>query len=212
MRRLIAPLLLALPALLLSISPSVAEEGVYRAGVDFDIIGQPVPAGSDGKVEVVEMFWYGCPHCYEFEPLLEDWLENKPENVEFVRIPAIFNNPRWKLHAQAYYTAEVLGILEKFHKPFFNALHRDRLRMNDKASVAQFFERMDVDAKTFEETFESFAVQTKVRRAADLTRRYGITGVPAMIVNGKYRSDGTKARSYERLLDIVESLVKQEAS
>lgn len=208
MRRLFVSALLAFGAML-AVSTATAEE--YQAGSDYEVISPAMPAAGNGKVEVVELFWYGCPHCYQFEPILQQWLKHKPANVEFVRIPAIFNNPRWKLHAHAYYTAEVLGVLEQFHKPFFDAIHQDRLRMNNQREIREFFLRIGVEGDTFDSTFESFAVQAKVRRAADLTRQYGISGVPSMVINGKYRSDGPMAKSYERLLRIVESLVARES-
>ncbi len=208
MRKLSAVFFLTLAALCLS-GISSAEE--FSAGQDYKTISPAVPAAAPGKVQVVELFWYGCPHCYDFDPVLDGWLEDKPANVEFVRIPAIFNNPRWKLHAQAYYTAEVLEIVDKFHKPFFDAIQKNRQRMASKEEIAQFFDRMDVDAKTFDDAFESFAVQAKVRRAADLTRQYGIDGVPAIIVNGKYMTEGGMAKSYERLIRIIEALIARES-
>lgn len=208
MRKLSAVFFLTLAALCMS-GISSAEE--FSAGQDYKTISPAVPAAAPGKVQVVELFWYGCPHCYDFDPVLDGWLEDKPANVEFVRIPAIFNNPRWKLHAQAYYTAEVLEIVDKFHKPFFEAIQKNRQRMASKEEIAQFFDRMDVDAKTFDDAFESFAVQAKVRRAADLTRQYGIDGVPAIIINGKYMTEGGMAKSYERLIRIIEALIARES-
>lgn len=208
MRKLSAAFFLALAALCLS-SVSVAEE--FVAGQDYALVSPPVPAAGPGKVQVVEMFWYGCPHCYDFDPVIDGWLEDKPANVEFVRMPAIFNNPRWKLHAQAFYTAEVLEILDKFHKPFFEAVQKRHQRMATKEEIGQFFEQLDVDAATFNDTFDSFAVEAKVRRAADLTRQYGIDGVPHVIVNGKYRTDGPMAKSYERLIRVMESLIAKES-
>ena len=206
-RRLFIGLMLILPALALA---DTAQQ--YTAGEDYTLITPAQPGGSDGKVQVVEMFWYGCPHCYEFEPMLRDWEKNKSTNVEFIRIPTIFNNPRWQLHAGAYYTAEVLGVMDKFHTPFFDAIHARNQRMGSKEEIREFFAGIGVDNKTFDETFDSFAVQAKVRRAADLTRKYGITGVPAMVVNGKYVADGPKAKSYENMLRIVNALVEKEAS
>lgn len=205
-RRLFLGLMLILPALAMAVS---AQE--YTAGEDYSLITPAQPGGSDGKVQVVELFWYGCPHCYEFEPMLRDWEKNKPGNVEFIKLPAIFNNPRWQLHAGAFYTAEVLGVMDKFHTPFFDAIHAGNRQMGSKEDVREFFAGIGVDAKTFDETFDSFAVQTKVRRAADLTRKYGISGVPAMVVNGKYVADGPKAKSYENMLNIVNALVKKES-
>lgn len=206
-RRLFLGLMLILPALALAES---AQE--YTAGEDYTLITPAQPGGSDGKVQVVELFWYGCPHCYEFEPMLRDWEKNKPANVEFIKLPAIFNNPRWQLHAGAFYTAEVLGVLDKFHTPFFDAIHAGNKHMSSKEDVREFFVSIGVDGKSFDETFESFAVQAKVRRAADLTRKYAISGVPAMVVDGKYLVDGQKAKSYDNMLRIVSALAKKESS
>lgn len=208
-RRLFLGLLMALPLLGLS-AKIVAQE--YTAGEDYGLVSPAQPGGSDGKVQVVEMFWYGCPHCFEFEPTVHDWEKSKPENVEFIRIPAIFNNPRWQLHAGAFYTAEMLGVMDKFHTPFFNAIHLNKQHMASKEEIRDFFAGIGVDGKTFDETFDSFAVQTKVRRAADLSRKYGISGVPSMIVNGKYVVDGPKAKGYENMVHIVNALVKKEAA
>lgn len=210
MRRLIAPLLLAVATMFMAAAPASAAD-MLQPGKDYELISPPLPTDGNGKVQVVEMFWYGCPHCYEFEPRLEHWVKNKPANVEFVRIPAIFNNPTWKLHAQTYYTAEVLGILDQFHEAFFDAIHKQRLRMNTRDSIRKFFEQFGIDNKTFTDTFDSFAVQAKVRRAADLTQKYGISGVPTIVVNGKYRTDGPMAKSYEHLLQIVNALIAKES-
>ncbi len=208
-RRLFLGLLLALPAL--GMSANIAAQP-YTAGEDYSLVSPAQPGGSDGKVQVVEMFWYGCPHCFEFEPTLRDWEKNKPENVEFIKMPAIFNNPRWELHAAAFYTADMLGVMDKFHTPFFNAIHLKKERMRSKEEIREFFAGIGVDGKTFDDTFDSFAVQTKVRRAADLSRKYGISGVPSLVVNGKYVVDGPKAKSYENMVRIVNALVEKEAA
>ncbi len=208
-RRLFLGLLLALPAL--GMSANIAAQP-YTAGEDYSLVSPAQPGGSDGKVQVVEMFWYGCPHCFEFEPTLHDWEKSKPENVEFIRMPAIFNNPRWELHAATFYTADMLGVMDKFHTPFFNAIHLNKERMSTKEEIREFFAGIGVDGKTFDDTFDSFAVQTKVRRAADLSRKYGISGVPSLVVNGKYVVDGPKAKSYENMVRIVNALVEKEAA
>ncbi len=208
-RRLFLGLVLGLTALGMTAHVSAQS---YTAGEDYSLISPPQPGGSEGKVQVVELFWYGCPHCFEFEPTLRDWEKSKPEHVEFVKIPAIFNSPSWQLHAGAFYTAEVLGVMDKFHSPFFSAIHTGNQRMRSKEEIQEFFGGIGVDAKTFEDTFDSFAVQAKVRRAADLTRKYGISGVPSMVVNGKYVVDGPKAKSYENMVRIVNALVEKEAA
>jgi len=199
--------LLLLPTLALAAGASGKD---YAVGEDYALVTPALPGGSDGKVQVVELFWYGCPHCFKFETYVHDWEKSKPENVEFIRIPAIFNNPSWRLHAGAYYTAELLGVMDKFHTPFFNVIHIDRKRMTSKDEIRDFFAGIGVDNKTFDETFDSFAVQSKVRRAADLSRKYGISGVPSMVVDGKYRVDGPMAKSFDNMLRIVNALVQKE--
>lgn len=164
----------------------------------------------DTKTEVVEMFWYGCPHCFDFEPNLQKWLARKPKGVNFVRIPAVFN-PTWSLHARAYYTAEVLGVLDKTHEALFDAMHLKKQKMATADELADFFAKYGVKKDTFLATFNSFTVDAKVRRAIDLTKRYGIEGVPSMIVNGKYRTSGTLAGGKEGMLQVVDHLIKQEA-
>jgi thiol:disulfide interchange protein DsbA len=184
-----------------------ADEPSYSEGIDYAVIADPQPVADDGTVEVVELFWYGCPHCYDFEPYLKGWLKTKPAKVKFVRIPAIFNNPLWQLHATAFYTAEVLGIGDKIHDDLFNAIHRDGKPMRTREELADFFAKYGVSKEEFNNTFDSFTVQVKVQRAADLTRKYEITGVPSLIVNGKYRLMGA---TFEDNLKILDYLVKKE--
>ncbi len=199
-------------ALLLPLTATIARADTYTEGQQYALIPAPQPTTAPpGKVEVVELFWYGCPHCYAFEPYLKEWLKHKPANAYFVRIPAIFNSPLWRLQATAYYTAEVLGILDKIHEPLFDAIHKYNIPLNTEDQLADFFAKYGVDKKQFHDTFNSFAVQAKVNRAAELTRLYGISGVPSIVVAGKYRTDGPMAKSYETLLNVVNYLVAKEA-
>lgn len=183
-----------------------------QPGHDYAEIDPPVAVATNGKVQVVELFWYGCPACYNVEPHLESWLKSKPEHVEFVRLPAIFNNPVWALHAQAYYTAEDLGVLEQFHAPFFHAIHRFKRPMNTEAQIRDFFVEIGVKADDFTSSFNSFSVQTRVRQAADMTRRYGINGVPSLAVNGRYLVDGPMAGTYEKMFATINTLSVREAA
>lgn len=189
---------------------ALAADGL-KAGEDYAVISPAVSMAGNDKIQVVELFWYGCPACYKLEPHLEEWLKNKPEHVEFVRLPAIFNNPAWVLHARAYYTAEALGIVEDFHAPFFHAMHRFGKRMQSEAEIRDFFVSAGVTAENFDKNFSSFAVESRVRRAADLTRQYGIGGVPALAINGKYVVDGPMAKTYENMFATVNKLAEQEA-
>lgn len=195
---------------LLLISAPLLAAG-FTEGVDYQRITPPQAGAEPGKVQVTELFWYGCPHCYQFDPYVEKWLKNKPEHVEFSHMPAIFTNNIWQLHAAAYYTAEVLGVVEKIHTPFFEAMHRDKRRMDSMDDLAQLFaDHAGISTEQFNKTMASFAVQSKARRAADMTRRYKITGVPNIVVNGKYRVDGPMAKTYDNLLRIVDFLIEKE--
>lgn len=186
-------------------------------GFEYHPVKQVQPTSTGGKVEVVELFWYGCGHCYRFEPSLHKWVTGKvPEGAKFVRVPAIFN-PAWAFHAQVYYTAETLGVTEKIHQPLFDAIHKQRRKINTLDAAADFFAEHGVSKDDFRNTFNSFIVQSRVRRAEQLTDASGITGVPSMVVNGKYRTDGksatfndTHADPHEKMLEVVEFLVAKE--
>lgn len=198
---------------LLFLAPAMAmaaAEPEFNEGIDYQPLSRALPVAGDGTVEVVELFWYGCPHCYHFEPHLKGWLKRKPSKVNFIRIPAIFNSPEWQLHATAFYTAEALGKGEQIHTPMFDAIHQKNRPLRNRQQLMEFFAEQGVSSEDFNNTFDSFAVQAKVQRAADLTRKYEVSGVPTVIVNGKYRTDGPMATSYENLVKIIDHLVRQE--
>lgn len=198
---------------LLFLVPAVSlatNEPEYNEGIDYQLLTRAQPSATDGSVEVVELFWYGCSHCYRFEPHLKGWLKKKPSKINFVRVPAIFNNPEWQLHANAFYTAEALGVSDKMHSAIFEAIHQKNRPLRTRQQLAEFFAEQGVNTDDFNNTFDSFTVQAKVQRAADLTKKYEINGVPTMIINGKYRTDGPMATNYENLIKIVDHLVRQE--
>ena len=151
----------------------------------FTTLKDPVPTETPGKIEVAEFFWYGCIHCYRLEPLLETWVPKLPADVHFRRIPAVFN-PRWGHDGAIFYAFEALGVLEKLHRPFFDAIHRDRLKTDDPAALEEWLKKNGIDTKKFEATVKSFGVQSKVKRAAQLTAASRIDGTPALAVQGRY--------------------------
>ncbi|MBD3609616.1 MAG: thiol:disulfide interchange protein DsbA/DsbL [Gammaproteobacteria bacterium] len=167
------------------------------------------PTSSGNKIEVVEMFWYGCPHCNQFEPFINSWKKRQQADVAFKRIPAIFN-ARWELHARAYFTAEVLGVLDKVHTPMFDAIHKQKKTLATQAALAELFARHGVDKSQFNRSFRSFAVNSKVNWAKKLTKSYQIDGVPTMVVAGKYRTSASLAGGHQQVLNVVDDLVKQE--
>lgn len=161
------------------------------------------------KMKVVEVFGYTCPHCYNLEPSLHEWLKTKPKNVVFERMPVIFNNPNWIFLGKVYYTLEELGILDKAHEAYFHAIHRDKLQMYTVEQLAAFFVKYGAKEAEFIATFNSFKVDQLTRKAHRLTREYGIEGVPAIIVNGKYRTDVPMAGGHEELWEVVDKLTKK---
>ena len=198
--------------------PAAAQEWKYEEGTHFVrmVPTQPTVGGAD-KIEVAEIFWYGCNHCYDFETYIGRWLENKPANVRFVRIPAVWN-PLVKLHAQLYYTEEVLvknGKIanpERFRAAVFAEYHRRGNRMASESSIQAIFERFDVSAEEFSSTWNSFEVSQKLRVAQDLARRYSISSVPTIVVNGKYRTGAAEAGGYPPLMELIDELVAREAA
>jgi protein dithiol oxidoreductase (disulfide-forming) len=160
-----------------------------------------------GKIEVIEFFWYGCIHCYNFEPPLEGWLKKLPSDVQFRRVPAVFNE-RWALDAAIFYTFEALGVVDKVHRPFFDAIHRDRLRTENPAALAAWLQKQGIDPQKFNDTMKSFGVQGKTRRAAMLTGAYKIDGTPAMAVQGRYTVSADQGGSPEGMLQSVSNLVE----
>lgn len=186
-----------------------ADEPAFQAGTDYELVRAAQPAAAAGRVEVAEIFQYGCGGCAQFEPHLHAWEESKPEYVDLIRIPAVWNAVG-ELHARAFYTAEALGVLEEIHAPFFHAFHVEGNRLETEAKLRVFFARHGVDAQTFDATFASFAVHTKVQRAKELVTRFGVGETPTVIVAGKYLTRAGLARSYPRWFEIVDALAVRE--
>ena len=177
---------------------------------------QPTVGGAD-KIEVAEIFWYGCPHCFTFEPAINSWAEKIPANARFVRIPAVWN-PLARLHGRLYYTEEVLARngkladMEAFHAAVFNEFHRKSNRLTSEGAIQKMFEGFGVSQDDFLNAWNSFEVNQKIRVADDLVRRYNVTGVPAVVINGKYRTGAgpNEAGSVRTLLEVMDELVVRE--
>jgi len=182
----------------------------YVAGTHYMEIANPVNTGDSSKVEVIEAFWYGCSHCFRFEPLITNWEENKPDDVDFVRFPALWNN-LMKIHAQVYYAAEVLDAVDVLHEPIFNAINVERNMLQNEGQISELFAEHGVTQEDFDRTFNSFSVRTKVNQAEARMQDYGIRSTPNMIVNGKYLiTTGENVRTQQEMLDVVDFLVEKE--
>lgn len=198
-------------------TPSAPAEWKYKEGQHYAkmVPTQPTVGGAD-KIEVAEFFWYGCAHCYDFETYINRWLETKPANVRFVRVPAVWN-PLVKLHAQLYYTEEVLaknGKIadpEQFRAAVFAEYHRRGNRLASEDAILALFEKHGVSADDFANTWKSFEVSQKLRVAQDLARRYSIASVPAVVVNGKYRTGAGEAGGYPPLMELIDELILRES-
>jgi len=199
MNRLI-PVLLAL-FLALPLSAASQQPSPYTQ------VNPPQPVEANGKIEVLEFFWYGCIHCYNLEPHIETWLKTLPPDVAFRRVPAVFNE-RWAHDAAIYYTLEAMGLLDKLHKPLFDAIHKNRLRTDSQAAFSEWLQKNGVDAKKFMDTMKSFGVQSKARRAMQQTVAYKIDGTPAMAVSGRYTVSAEQAKTQQGMLQVVSKLVE----
>lgn len=189
---------------------AIAMPLAYVEGVHYKPTAKRLATSDKDIVEVVEMFSYSCPHCFRFEPQVMEWKKTLPENVKFVQVPAIFRDS-WLQLAKVYYTAEKMGELEKLQPLIFNAIHVDKRRLQTEDQLLDFVAEQGVDREVFAKEMKSMSVTRKVKEALLLSQTSGITGVPSMIVNGKYIVDGPMAGSMEDVLKVVDFLIQQES-
>ena len=189
----------------------VAQAEDFKPDVDYDIVKPAQPTSDPDKIEVMEFFWYGCPHCFHFEPELNAWIKTKPASVNFVRQPAVFNE-HWAAHAKAFFTAETLGVLDKIHADLYDAIQNKKEELESEDDLAKFFKAHGVAEEDFHKAYKSFAVDSKMRQANNLAPKYGITGTPSIVVNGKYLVSPGKAKSFPRMLEITNWLIKKESA
>jgi thiol:disulfide interchange protein DsbA len=166
-------------------------------------------SSSPDKIEVAEVFWYGCPHCYDLEPVIEDWARRQADDVSFVRIPVMWS-PGHEIHARLFYTAQALGKLDEIHPAVFRAFHIERNLLQDEDEIRKLFGKFGVSAEEFNKTFRSFAVESQLQRARAFMTRYRVKAVPLLVVNGKYVIDGPEIKSRDQQLAVVDELVLRE--
>jgi len=196
-----------LAALMLLLSTSVMADP--QVGIEFDRTTQVIPTDNPAKIEVMEIFWYGCPHCYHLEPQLAAWVKKLPGDVYFKRVPGL-PRPDWAPMAKAYYAMETLGLLEKLHTPLFEAIHKQRvLRPNDDAGTIDWLTKQSgLDRKKVEEAYNSFSINTKLNRAAQIFRASGATGVPSLVIDGKYITSSTMAGGNVEALKTADYIIE----
>lgn len=186
-----------------------AADVPLEAGKTYVELTNPVAVSVPGKIEVVELFWYGCPHCYAFEPTINPWVEKLPSDVNFRRIPAMFGGP-WDAHGQLFLTLEAMGVEHKVHNAVFEAIQKQGKRLTKPEEMADFVATQGVDKDKFLATFNSFAIQGQIKQAKELAQKYGVQGVPTMIVNGKYRFDLGTTGGPEATLNVADQLIAKE--
>ncbi len=204
MKQLTRMLLLGL-ALGLVMSPVIARD--FEEGVNYERIEPQPPVGKPGdKIEVLEFFMWLCPHCYRLEPHMQAWLKHKADDIEFIQVPAMFGGPA-NLHVKVFYALQAMGELDRVHEAFFKEIHEKRNRLRDQDAVEAFLREQGVDIDKFRQAMNSFAVAAHANRAAALLRRYGIRGVPALVVDGRYKSG--KGLDYKDMPVLVDYLAER---
>jgi protein dithiol oxidoreductase (disulfide-forming) len=190
---------LAAAAALLSLAFAANAQQPYA------VLQPPQPTEGGGKVEVLEFFWYGCPHCYHLESEVNAWLKKKPGDVVFKRVPAASGG--WEPLASVFYSLEAMGLLEQYHQKVFDAIHKDGQNLGNKNVREKWLKANGIDVAKYEEVEKSFGVTTKVQRAKQLTSAYRIDSVPRLVVNGKYYTSGEQAGSTDKIFPIVDQLI-----
>lgn len=204
MKKLFSALMVAL---LLPIASAWAQD--YSDGNGYTTIKNPVRTANPDKIEVVEIFWYGCPHCYSLDPITQAWKKTIADDVDFKYMPAVFGR-NWLAHAKAFHVADILGVEEKLHADLFNAIHQERKPMNSEDELAEFFTNYGVSEDEFRKQYNSFAVNSRLSQADAKIRAYGARGVPGLIVNGKYLVTAATAGGNNNIYSVVDYLIEQE--
>jgi thiol:disulfide interchange protein DsbA len=190
----------------LMLNQACAADG-FQEGVHYQTLSKPVVTSDSSKVEVLELFWYGCPHCDSLDPALKAWVQKLPSDVNFVRMPVVFGRS-WEMHARMFWVAKNLGLLETIHEPLFNAIHREGQRLQRVDEVIDFFERLGADSAVVKRELDGFATESALRLADARVRAYGIQGVPALVVNGRYVTGVSQAGGESQLFALLNELIE----
>jgi thiol:disulfide interchange protein DsbA len=208
MQRFASWLRLVTALIWLSVSVTAAAQ---VAGKDFQLINPPQPTESGNKIEVIEFFSYACPHCHSLQPSLATWLKRKPADVEFRRIPAVFQD-NWIPFARIFYTLDAMGLVDKLHHDVFAAIHDQRVRLQEPKVLFDWVASKGVDKQKFIDTYNSFSVQSRTQRATDVTRRYNVPFTPAIVVDGRYLTGPSmtatgNAVDYDRFFKVLDQII-----
>ena len=207
--RWLAGTALAVSALMALLPSPTANAENWVEGTHYEVLPFPVKTPNADQVEVVELFWYGCPHCFRLEPAVESWKATIDGSVDFKQVPAVLGRS-WEPHARAFWTAKALNVSDKVHQPIFNAIHLERQRLVREDDVRELFARYGVSEGDFNSAWRSFGVESRLKQTESRINAYGIDGVPAFIVNGKYRITETTAGGQAQLFNVINYLIEKE--
>lgn len=188
---------------------SAAAFAAPTAGKDYLEIKPAQPTDSGSKIEVVEVFSYMCPHCNDFEPKISAWVKQLPPDTQFRRMPVVFGRASWEMLARSYYALEALGEIEKIHPKIFAAIHEDNVILQQRDVLVDWMEKQGIDRKKFGGAYDSFSMSGKIQRSNQRAQSYGISGVPSLVIDGKYMISTTQSGNYENMLKTADELLKQ---
>ncbi len=187
---------------------SVVAFAAPTAGKDYLEIKPAQPTDSGNKIEIVEVFSYACSHCNDFEPKISAWVKQLPADTQFRRMPVVFGRASWETLARSYYALEALGEIEKIHPKIFSAIHEENVILQQRDVLVDWMEKQGIDRKKFGGAYDSFSMGGKIQRSNQRAQSYGITGVPSLVIDGRYMISTTQAGNYENMLKIADELVK----
>lgn len=199
---------LAIAALLPLSAGAQGKAPAPAKGVNYVELNPVQPVDTAGKVEVIEFFWYGCPHCYNLEPLIDPWMKKLQKDTVFKRVPAIFNE-QWGVAGRVYYTLESLGEEERVRRQLFDAIHKENLKITDESAMLAWVGKHGIDGEKYKAAYRSFTVETKLRRAAQMTQSFHLSGVPTFAVQGKYIAGAEMNGERQQLLDVTDFLIAE---
>ncbi|MDL2337640.1 MAG: thiol:disulfide interchange protein DsbA/DsbL [Pseudomonadota bacterium] len=199
----------AVGASAMSAAGTTWAQGEFVEGTHYVKLSQPHAVPGGGKIEVLEFFWYGCPHCNAFEPALDAWQKKLPADVAFRRMPVAFREEPFTTHQRLFFSLEAMGLIDTLHRKVFNAIHLDHARLDKLPDIVEFVVKNGGDGAKFTEVFNSFSVQTKARQAKQLAEAYRIDGVPALGIQGRFYTSGSLAGSGDRSLAVTDYLLQR---
>ena len=191
----------------LMVNQAYSADG-FQEGVHYQILAKPVVTSDPEKIEVLELFWYGCPHCDSLDPALKAWAQRLPNDVNFLRMPVVFGRS-WEMHARMFWVAKNLGVLDTVHEPLFYAIHRGGQRLQRVDDVVAFFEQYGADPVAVKRELGGFATESALRLSDARVRSYGIQGVPAIVVDGRFVTGVSQAGGEDQLFKLLDDLVEK---